>query len=49
MKTTFGSFRDALMTKEWTPDEPDVLVESLVLGVAVNGDSEEFLLVDVRH
>ena len=33
VKTTFGSFNDALMTKEWGPDEPDILVESLVRGL----------------
>ena len=56
VKVPFGSYKDALMTKEWTPDEPDVLVNKYyvrdigtVRDVAVKGDKEEFLLVDVKH
>ena len=56
VKTPFGSYKGALMTKEWTPDEPDVLVNKYyvrdigtVRDVAVEGDKEEFLLVDVKH
>ena len=52
----FGSYKDALMIKEWTPDEPDVLVNKyyvrnigVVRDVAVKGDKEEFLLIDVKH
>ncbi len=56
VKVPFGSYKDALMVKEWTPDEPDVLTNKYyvkdvgaVRDVAVKGDSEEFLLVDVKH
>ena len=56
VKVPFGSYKDALMIKEWTPDEPDVLVNKYyvrdigtVRDVAVKGDKEEFLLVDVKH
>ena len=56
VKTPFGNYKDALMTKEWRPDEPDVLVNKYyvrdvgtVRDVAVKGDNEEFLLVDVKH
>lgn len=56
VKVPFGSYKDALLIKEWTPDEPDVLVNKYyvrdigpVRDVAVKGDKEEFLLVDVKH
>ena len=56
VKTPFGTYKDALMTKEWTPDEPDVLVNKYfvrdigaVRDVAVKGGNEEFLLMDVKH
>jgi hypothetical protein len=56
VKVPFGSYKDALLMKEWTPDEPDVLTNKYyvknigaVRDVAVKGDSEEFLLVDVTH
>ena len=56
VKTPFGTYKDAVMTKEWTPDEPDVLVNKYyvrdigtVRDVAVKGDNEEFLLVGVKH
>jgi hypothetical protein len=56
VKVPFGSYKDALMTKEWTPDEPDVLVNKydardigVVRDVAVKGDAEEFQLVDVKQ
>ena len=56
VKVPFGSYKDALMIKEWTPDEPDVLVNKYyvrdigtVRDVAVKGDNEEFVLVDVKH
>ena len=56
VKVPFGSYTDALLMKEWTPDEPDVLsnkyyVKNIgtVRDVAIKGDREEFLLVDVKH
>jgi hypothetical protein len=56
VKVPFGSYKDALLVKEWTPDEPDVLTNKYyvkdvgaVRDVAVKGDSEEFLLVDVKR
>jgi hypothetical protein len=56
VKTPFGSYKEALVAKEWTPDEPDVLTNKyyvrdigVVRDVAVKGDSEEFFLVDVKH
>jgi hypothetical protein len=55
VKVPFGSFKDALVTKEWTPDEPDVLMNKyfvrdigMVRDVSVKGDTEEFQLVDVK-
>jgi hypothetical protein len=54
VKVPFGSFNDAVMTKEWTPLEPAVLdnkyyVRDLgeVREVAVKGPVEELLLVKV--
>ncbi len=56
VKTPFGTYKDAVMTKEWTPDEPDVLVNKYyvrdigtVRDVAVKGDNEEFLLVGIKR
>ena len=56
VKVPLGTYSDALMMKEWTPDEPDVLTNKYyvkhigaVRDVAVKGDTEEFLLVDVKH
>ena len=56
VKVPFGSYKDALLVKEWTPDEPDTLTNKYyvkdigaVRDVTVEGDSEEFLLVDVKH
>ncbi len=56
VKVPLGSYSDALMMKEWTPDEPDLLTNKYyvkdigaVRDVAVKGDTEEFLLVDVKH
>jgi hypothetical protein len=56
VKVPFGSFKDSLLVKEWTPDEPDVIVNKyyekdigLVRDVSITGDNEEFLLVSVKH
>jgi hypothetical protein len=56
VKVPFGSYPDALVVKEWTPDEPDVLVNKyyvrgmgLVRDVSVKGDNEEFVLVAVKQ
>jgi hypothetical protein len=55
VKTPSGTYPDALETKEWTPDEPDVMVNKyyvqgigLVRNVVVKGDPEEFVLVAVK-
>ena len=55
VKTPSGTYPDALETKEWTPDEPDVMVNKyyvqgigLVRDVVVKGDPEEFVLVEVQ-
>jgi hypothetical protein len=52
----FGTFDDALLTKEWTPLEPDVLDHKYyVRGVgevretSVKGPKEELSLVSVAH
>jgi len=52
----YGSFTDALLMKEWSPEEPDVLThKSYVRGlgevrdVAVKGPREEFVLVRVAR
>ena len=54
VSTPSGDYPAALETKEWTPDEPDVLVNKyyvqdigMVRDVTVEGGPEEFLLVDV--
>jgi hypothetical protein len=56
VKVPFGSFKEALLIKEWTPDEPDVLTNKYyvrdigaVRDVAVKGDKEEFVLVGVKQ
>ena len=56
VKVPLGSYSDALMMKEWTPDEPDVLTNKYyvkdigtVRDVAIKGDREEFRLVNVKH
>lgn len=56
VKVPFGSYQDALVTKEWTPDTPDVLTNKYyvrdigaVRDVAIKGDKEEFVLVDRKQ
>jgi hypothetical protein len=55
VKVPFGAYEDALVVKEWTPDEPDILVNKyyvrdigVVRDVAIKGDREEYVLVDLR-
>ncbi len=55
VKTPAGNYPGALQTKEWTPDEPDVLVNKyyvqgigLVRDVVIEGDPEEFVLVEIK-
>jgi len=52
----YGSFMDALLMKEWSPEEPDVLTHKYyvrglgeVRDVAVKGPREEFVLVRVAR
>jgi hypothetical protein len=52
----FGAFTDALVTKEWSPVEPDVETHKFYVGgvglvrdVAVKGPTEEFVLVKVER
>ena len=52
VKVPYGSFVDVLLTKEWSPQEPDVLTHKYyarglgeVRDVTVKGPLEEFLLV----
>lgn len=52
----YGSFTDALLMKEWSPEEPDVLTHKYyvrglgeVRDVAVKGPREEFVLVRVAR
>ncbi len=54
VKTPSGTYPDALQTKEWTPDEPNVLANKyyvqgigMVREVVVQGDPEEFVLTEV--
>ena len=54
VKTPSGTYPDALQTKEWTPDEPNVLANKyyvqgigMVREVVVQGDSEEYVLTEV--
>ncbi len=56
VKTPAGVYKEALLIKEWTPDEPDVLMNKyyvrgigMVRDVSVRGDSEEFLLAEVKN
>jgi hypothetical protein len=51
----WGDFTDVLVTKEWTPLEPDVVEHKsyapgvgMVLSESVQGEEERFELVDVR-
>lgn len=51
----FGTFDDVLVTKEWTPLEPDIVEEKyyapgigVVLTDAVQGETERFELVDIQ-
>ncbi len=55
VKVPYTAYQDALQVKEWTPDEPDVLVHKYyargvgeVRDVSVKGDKEEFVLVSVK-
>ena len=55
VKTPSGTYPAALETKEWTPDEPNVMANKyyaqgigLVRDVVVKGDPEEFVLVAVQ-
>jgi hypothetical protein len=52
----YGSFMDALLMKEWSPEEPEVLTHKYyvrglgeVRDVAVKGPREEFVLVRVAR
>jgi len=56
VKVPYGSFTDALLTKEWSPEEPDVLTHKYyvrglgeVRDVSVKGPLEEFKLVQVAR
>jgi hypothetical protein len=56
VKVPYGSFTDALLTKEWSPEEPDVLTHKYyarglgeVRDVTVKGPREEFVLVQVAR
>jgi hypothetical protein len=56
VKVPYGSFTDALLTKEWSPEEPDVLTHKYyarglgeVRDVTVKGPLEEFQLVQVAR
>ena len=51
----WGDYEDCLVTKEWTPLEPDVVENKyyapgigVVLEVAVEGESERVELVEVK-
>jgi hypothetical protein len=51
-----GSFQDVVVSKEWSPLEPDVEVHKyyargvgLVRDLAVKGPAEELVLVSVEH
>ena len=52
----YGTFDTALVTKEWSPDEPDIETHKfyvsglgVVRDVAVSGPTEEFVLIRVEH
>jgi hypothetical protein len=56
VKVPYGAFTDALLTKEWTPIEREVLTHKYyvrgigeVRDVAVRGPKEEFVLVAVAR
>ena len=56
VKVPYGSFADVLLTKEWSPEEPDVLTHKYyvrglgeVRDVTVKGPLEEFELVQVAR
>jgi hypothetical protein len=56
VRVPFGAFHDALLTKEWTPLEPDVIDHKFyvrgvgeVSEVTVKGPKEELVLVSVKH
>jgi hypothetical protein len=56
VKVPYGSFKDALLTAEWTPLEPDVLSEkTYVKGIGqvnerdITGGKEESQLLDVQR
>ncbi len=56
VEVPYASYTDALQVKEWSPDEPDVLVHKFyargvgeVRDVAVKGDKEEYALVSVEQ
>ena len=56
VKVPFGSFDNALVTREWSPLEPDVETHKfyvpgigVVRDVAVKGPTEELVLVKVEH
>ena len=51
----YGSFKDCLKTKEWTPLEPDIAANKyyakgigFVLEIAVKGGSERAELIDIK-
>lgn len=56
VKVPYNSFTEALLTKEWSPEEPDVLTHKYyargvgeIRDVAVKGPHEEFVLVRVAQ
>jgi hypothetical protein len=56
VKVPYGSFADVLLTKEWSPEEPDVLTHKYyvrdigeVRDVSVKGPLEEFVLIEVAR
>lgn len=56
LRVPYGSFTDALVTKEWSPLERDILTQKYYLrgvgearDVVVRGPKEEFVLVSVKR
>jgi hypothetical protein len=56
VKVPYGSYADALVTREWSPLEPDVETHKfyvpgvgVVRDVAVKGPTEELVLAKVEH
>jgi hypothetical protein len=56
VKVPYGSFDNALVTKEWSPLEPDIETHKfyvphlgVVRDVAVKGPTEELVLAKVEH